>query len=97
MRLLGIALSSCAVLCLLAIGLPAWGAEREIAVEPGARQVKRFEKIELALRAQPVGDNPYDPADIDFSVELASPGGKRLSVPAFYFQPYERRQVDRGG
>ena len=97
MRLLGIALSSCAVLRLLAIGLPAWGAEREIAVEPGAKQVKRLEKIELALRAQPVGDNPYDPADVDFSVELTSPGGKRLSVPAFYFQPYERRQVDRGG
>ena len=97
MRHFAMGLTALSMLLVLAIGLPAWGAEREIAVEPGAKQVKRFEKIELALRAQPVGDNPYDPADIDFSVELASPGGKRLSVPAFYFQPYERRQVDRGG
>jgi hypothetical protein len=98
MRLLGIALSACAVLGLLAMALPAWGAERQIAVEPGAKQVKRFEKIELELRGPgPVGDNPYDPADIDFSVEFTSPGGKRLTVPAFYFQPYERRQVERGG
>ena len=86
-----------AVLLVLAMALPVLGAERQIAVEPGAKQVKRFEKIELSIRAEPVGDNPYDPAEIDLKVELTSPGGKTAAVPAFYFQPFERREVDKGG
>lgn len=86
-----------AALLVLAMALPALAAERQIAVEPGARQVKRFEKIELAIRAEPVGDNPYDPAEIDLKVELTSPGGKAVAAPAFYFQPFERREVDKGG
>jgi hypothetical protein len=86
-----------AAMLVLAMALPVLGAERQIAVEPGAKQVKRFEKIELSIRAEPVGDNPYDPAEIDLKVELTSPGGKTAAVPAFYFQPFERREVDKGG
>jgi len=79
-----------------ALMLPAPGSERQIAVEPGVQRVKRFEKIEFSFRAETVGANPYDPGEIDLCLELTSPGGKKLTIPAFYFQPYEREQRTRG-
>ena len=86
-----------AVLCILGLCAAAPAADRSISVEPGAKQVKRFEKIEFALRAETVGDNPYDPAEIDLALELTAPGGREVTVPAFIFQPYECRQLDKGG
>ena len=85
------------VLLALAMGLPATAAERQITVEPSAGQVKRLEKIEFALGGATVGENPYDPAEIDLSLEFTAPSGKKVAVPAFYFQPYERRQLKAGG
>ena len=86
-----------AILLVLAIGLPATAAERQITVEPSAKQVKRFEKVEFTLQAATVGENPYDPAEIDLGLEFTAPSGKKVTVPAFYYQPYERRQMKQGG
>jgi hypothetical protein len=76
---------------------PAAGAERQVTVEPGAKEVKRYARIEFVLRADVACDNPYDPGDVDFALELAGPGGRKLAVPAFYFQPYERDRRPHGG
>lgn len=81
----------------LTLALPASGAERSIGVEPGARQVERCHKIEFTLSVDAVGENPYDLEEIDLRLEVTSPSGKRLWTPAFYYQPYERRRMTRGG
>ena len=68
-------------------GAPA--AERTLTVEPPTAEVKRYEKIEFTVRAETVGDDPYDPAEIDLALEIAAPGGRKVAVPAFYFQPFK--------
>ena len=93
--------------CLLAPGLlivAAGGAaaavpaaERTITVEPATAEVKRYEKIEFTVRAETVGDDPYDPAEIDLALEIATPGGRKVTVPAFYFQPFECDANRRSG
>jgi len=87
------------LLCVLAMGLPASAsaAQRQITVEPSAGQVKRLEKIEFTLAVAAVGENPYDPAEIDLSIEFTSPSGKKVTAAAFYFQPFERREMKQGG
>ena len=74
----------------------ALAAERQIAIEPGAKQVKRFEKIEFSLRAPTVGENPYNPDEIAVEVELTAPSGKKTALPAFYYQHFERQRLDQG-
>jgi len=73
----------------------------------GPPKVGRYEKIEFAIKTDiPGGDlpalagaratphaNPFDAADIGLSVEITTPSGKTLALPAFYVQPYERREV----
>jgi hypothetical protein len=78
---------------LLPLAVPAIGAERSISVEPATARVSRLEKVELTLGVETVGDNPYDPTEVNLRVELRSPSGQSLVVPAFHFQPFERRRV----
>lgn len=85
-----------AMLWALALAWPAGGAERAVNVELSAKQVERCKKVELSIRAETACDNPYDPGEIDVRLELVSPGGKKIVVPAFYFQQYERKQVGKG-
>ncbi|MFP4058139.1 MAG: hypothetical protein ACLF0G_14825 [Candidatus Brocadiia bacterium] len=86
---------------LLAIALGAWlpavGGERRIAVEPSATRVPRYERVDFALQVTPVRGDPYDPGEVDFRLELTAPDGEKLLLPAFLYQPFERREVARGG
>lgn len=71
--------------------------EGDIKLELSAEQVPRFTKLEMTLNAQSAGRNPYDPAEVDFQIAIKSPSGRRLSVPAFSYQDFERRPLSRGG
>jgi len=83
---------------LAAMGLAGQAAAGpRIALAPDAKQVKRFGRIELSLRTDQTAANPYDPAEIDLRVELTAPSGRKLSVPAFLYQPCQRQQRPRGG
>jgi len=59
----------------------------------GRDKVGRYEKIEFAIKTDIVGGNPFDPAAIDLQLEFTTPSGKTLTLPAFYIQPYERREA----
>jgi hypothetical protein len=85
----------CCVLLLAGLCLAARAAERQITIEPGAKQVKRYEKIEFSLSINPMGENPYDPSEIDFEMDLVAPSGKKITLPAFYYQDFERRRLDQ--
>ena len=89
-----------AAICLLAVAVvPAAtlaAGELRLAIEPGAKQVQRYERIEWTIRTNASPANPYDPCEIDLAVELTGPAGGKVTVPAFYYQPCERRQRPRG-
>ena len=76
--------------------LGARAAERPIVFEPSAKQVKRYEKIEFSLHVATVGEDPYDPDEIAADIELTAPSGKRITLPAFYYQQYERQRREQG-
>ncbi|MFW5870669.1 MAG: DUF5060 domain-containing protein, partial [Candidatus Sumerlaeota bacterium] len=38
-------------------------------------------------------DNPYDPEQIAIDVEYQTPSGRRMSLPAFYYQDYVRMRL----
>lgn len=95
-RTAGHARVACIVCSVLLAGGLCAAAERSIGLEPSAREVKPYERIEFLLRADPVGGNPYDPQQIDLRLEIAAPDGKTLVLPAFFCQPFERRQIQEG-
>ena len=70
--------------------------ELRLAIEGGAEQVRRYERIEWTIPTNAAPSNPYDPCEIDLAVELTGPAGEKVTVPAFYFQPFERLQRPRG-
>jgi hypothetical protein len=49
-----------------------------------AETVGLYDKFELNVELEADYDNPYDPAQIDLSMELMSPGGKKWRVNGFY-------------
>ena len=81
---------------LLALAAHAGAAQRAIDVALSDSKAGRYERLELTLKAKPVFSNPCDPADVDLSLEVTTPSGKRLTVPAFYYQPFERKDIGQG-
>ncbi len=41
-------------------------------------------------------DNPFDPEEIAVDVEYKTPSGRRMRLPAFYYQDYQRVQMANG-
>jgi hypothetical protein len=74
-------------------------AERDsdaIRIETPKVEAGRYEKLELLIDVGRLYDNPFDPAEVDLVVELNTPGGGQLTLPAFYCQNYERRKLNQG-
>jgi len=71
---------------------------QEIGLEVSKQKAGRFEKIELSV-VPLEGDyrNPFDPEEVDVSLRVNTPGGAILTVPAFFCQDYQRREIPRGG
>jgi len=71
--------------------------QTQLVLLPAAEAVGRYQRIEFRIDAPaPVG-NPYDPEQIDVSVEFTAPSGQRLLLPAFWYQDYERRPTPQRG
>jgi hypothetical protein len=73
----------------LALSALAAAAPPDLLVE-GPATVGRFEKIEFRIPAAGDWPNPFDPADVDVTVDFKSPSGRTVTLPAFFMQPYER-------
>jgi hypothetical protein len=59
-------------------------------------EVGKYEKLELLIEVDRKYDNPFDPEQVDLVVELNTPDGDKLTLPAFYCQDYERREMNQG-
>jgi len=67
-----------------------------IEMEPSAKEVGRYEKLELLIRIGRQYDNPFDPDQVDLAVLIKTPAGEEVSLPAFFCQDYERRKLNQG-
>ena len=93
------ALSVASLAGLLVVWLPMSQSRAEEAITLKAAQAKvaRYEKVEFTIAVDGRYANPFDPDEVDVSLEITTPGGDRLVLPAFWWQPYERRVVDHRG
>jgi hypothetical protein len=89
---------SCAVGLLMAVG-GAWTvlAQPTVELQCATNRVAKYELLEFPLAVSVQCKNPYDPAEVDLSLEITGPSGRRLVVPAFLMQEYERKSVGQGG
>jgi hypothetical protein len=53
--------------------------------------------MEFHIRFSGLYSNPFDPAEVEVNLQLTTPNGQRLNVPAFYGQDYERRRLGTAG
>ncbi len=85
---------SCGV---LALGLGAARAGEKANAAPelkiSAASVGQYEKVEFSISLGGQYRNPFDPDEVDVRLELTAPGGAKLSIPAFWCQEHERRQL----
>ncbi len=51
--------------------------------------VPQYEKFELRFQLNRVFHNPYDPYEIDVSLEWVTPNGQRMRHPGFFLEPWE--------
>ncbi len=76
----------------------AFAADRHVGLHATAERVGRFERLELEIELPYVVDardvDPYDPSDVEVAVEIATPSGRRLTVPAFCMQRFEDRRLE---
>jgi hypothetical protein len=63
----------------------------------GTNRVGRYGKIEFQVRVDDVFRNPFDPDEVALDLEVTAPSGRKRSVPGFFRQPFEWRQIGRGG
>ena len=69
---------------------------RNLDLVPLAKEVSQHHKIEFLIEGETVGENPYDPDEIDLRLQITSPRGRSLSIPAFYYQAFERERKTLG-
>lgn len=62
----------------------------------GPGQVSQHARIEFTIAVPHTYRNPHDPAEVEVSLEVSTPSGRKLPVPAFFHQPVQWRRVARG-
>ncbi len=81
------------ILLLIAAFTP--GQSLDLKIEGPAR-VGRYEKVEFSIAGGGPWTNPFDPAEADVSLEIKTPSGKTVLLPAFWHQPCEREAAGGG-
>ena len=88
----------CGIVFVLNAGVDADGAvARAITLEAARREVGTYERLDLLVDVGREYPNPFDPCEVTLDVLIEGPDGSCVSLAAFYCQPYEREDIDRGG
>jgi hypothetical protein len=85
------------LLLLSCLYLFASGEEQKLKISVNPKIVGCYERVDIEIHSDIPCFNPFDPDEIDLSVELKTPKGKTIILPAFYMQPYERKVLEQGG
>jgi hypothetical protein len=88
----------CAVAALAAMpqllpGRAAPAQAQPVRVQAATNYVGLYEKIEFRLEVSGSWTNPFDPDEVEVSLQLAAPGACSVTVPAFYCQDFERQRL----
>lgn len=68
-----------------------------VELRPLAEKAGRYEKIEFSLAVDKTYQDPFDPDKVELGLEIRTPGGGTLLLPAFWFQDYQRRVIEGRG
>jgi hypothetical protein len=60
------------------------------AITPNTQSLRRYELLEVRIDLDATYDNPFDPEQISVEAEFIAPSGKRIVVPGFFTQDFER-------
>lgn len=77
-----------------ALGFHASAANFEL--RSATNHVGTFGRIEFDLNWNTSYTNPFNPDEVQADLIVQAPGQSQLTIPAFWHQPYERRQLGRG-
>jgi len=62
-----------------------------VELRPLATEVEQYAKIEFQIAAPGTYQNPFDPEETAVEMEIRTPSGRQLHLPAFWYQPFQRR------
>lgn len=79
-----------AIVC---FGFSLIGSEVKLKIDVNPKMVKSYERVDFLIQYNGAFSNPYNPDEVDLSIEIKNPGGTTSKIPAFYIQPYERRVI----
>ncbi|MCX7046764.1 MAG: hypothetical protein NTX50_14920 [Candidatus Sumerlaeota bacterium] len=81
------------------LALPAGAGQDKITLQASPERAGKYEKVEFILvtTGSAQNQNLLDSSQAEMNVEIKTPSGKRLIVPGFLYQPYERKRIARGG
>ncbi len=72
-------------------------AEQRVELRPAAASMGRFQVLEFQIVAPGDYTNPFDPDEVDLTVQITPPHGAAITLPAFWSQPYARQRLTRDG
>lgn len=78
-------------------GSAAAPAEETLQLHASAERVGRYEKIEFRLHTTGSYRDGCDAEKVKLTVRLDSPSGRKLEIPVFCEQKYERKRIERSG
>lgn len=82
--------------CLLLASVVHCRGGEGLRLRPLAAEVGKYQRIDFELAVPWAYENPFDPDEVDVSLEIRTPGGETLALPAFWMQPYQRELLERG-
>jgi len=81
------------ILLMIAAPLAAW-AQEPVTATVWPPRLRQGETVTLTLQHAERPDNPFSPDDLSLNLEVVTPAGTPLCVPAFLFQDYVRELRD---
>lgn len=71
----------------------------QVLLRVSTTEVGQFDRIEFRIEGLRPYAHAFDPTEVDLRLEIRTPGGQTLTLPAFLMQDYEHRRLpgDRSG
>jgi len=89
---------TCSVLLpLVAAQNTAAATQGRIILHVSQNEIGRYGKLELLIETGRQYDHPFDPCEVELNAQITGPNGQSLTLPAFFGQGYERRDLQRDG
>lgn len=79
------------------IGVVSLAQAQAISMSVEHQKVGKYGKVELGITVGHVYNHPFDPCEVAVDVLMTTPGGQQVTLPAFFGQEYERRDLPRDG